>query len=103
MARALANDAPLILADEPEDVADRVLWLADGLLADKPPQDEAVGRDPVCGMTVPVARAAGERVVGGTASVFCSELCLDRFDADPAAYTAPVDGRPAVEPPASNS
>ena len=66
-----------------EDVADRVLWLEDGELADRPRGDAPLARDPVCGMTINVHRAAGERSVAGTRYVFCSDLCLERFDADP--------------------
>ena len=123
IARALANEAPLILADEPtanldsktgyqvmhmlellanergkavvavthdsriEDVADRVLWLEDGQLSDRPPEEAALARDPVCGMTINTVRATGSRERGGATYWFCSDLCVDRFDADPGAYT----------------
>lgn len=69
-----------------EDVADRVLWLEDGQLADRPPGEALLARDPVCGMTINVQRAAGERSFAGASYLFCSELCLERFDADPRRY-----------------
>ena len=69
-----------------EDVADRVLWLEDGQLADRPPGEAPLARDPVCGMTINVERAAGERSVEGRLYMFCSELCLERFDSDPGRF-----------------
>ena len=122
IARALANDPPVILADEPtanldsrtgyqlmhtlevlakeqaktvvavthdhriEDVADRLLWLEDGQLSDRPPDAAETATDPVCGMTIAKARSAGERRVDGVDVFFCSDICLERFDADPEAY-----------------
>lgn len=64
-----------------EDVADRLLWLEDGELTDRPPEATETAVDPVCGMTIAAARAAGERVIDGRRLHFCSDLCLDRFDA----------------------
>lgn len=69
-----------------EDVADRVLWLEDGVLADRPPAEARLARDPVCGMTINVERAAGRRAVGAETYHFCSDLCLQRFEAAPARY-----------------
>lgn len=124
VARALANDAPLILADEPtanldsragyqlmhtlellareqgrtvvavthdhriEDVADRVLWLEDGHLGDRPPQEADLAVDPVCGMRIDRSRAAGRRSSPSGEVVFCSDICLDRFDADPSKFAS---------------
>lgn len=42
--------------------------------------------DPVCGMTVDEKSAAGTAVHAGTAYYFCSENCLHKFEANPAAY-----------------
>ena len=42
--------------------------------------------DPVCGMTVDEARAAGKAVYGGRTYYFCSAKCLTEFQADPSAY-----------------
>ncbi|MBA2327865.1 MAG: YHS domain-containing protein, partial [Actinobacteria bacterium] len=120
--RALANDPPLLLADEPtanldsragyqlmhtlelyakehaktvvavthdqriEDVADRVLWLEDGQLSDRPPDEAELAVDPVCGMTINAARAAGQRERDGRVHFFCSDICVERFDADPERY-----------------
>jgi len=69
-----------------EDVADRVLWLEDGVLADRPPGEAMLAVDPVCGMTINAERAAGERSVTGTTYRFCSDVCLERFDAEPGRY-----------------
>src|SRR5688572_8026119 len=44
-------------------------------------------RDPVCGMTVDITTAYSE-ALGGETYYFCSEQCRQRFDANPASYTA---------------
>ena len=55
--------------------------------------------DPVCGMTVDPARAAGELEHDGTKYYFCSKGCLAKFAADPKKYVgAPA---PSPQPPAS--
>jgi P-type Cu+ transporter len=46
--------------------------------------------DPVCGMTVDPAAAAGSVTRDGTTYHFCSRHCLTKFEADPAQYTAPT-------------
>jgi len=42
--------------------------------------------DPVCGMEVEPAKAAGTRLVDGATYFMCSQNCLDAFDKDPAMY-----------------
>jgi len=42
--------------------------------------------DPVCGMTVEPAKAAGSFDFQGRTYLFCSQHCLAKFKADPAAY-----------------
>lgn len=64
-----------------QDIADRVLWLEDGELSERPPQEARSVRDPVCGMTLNAARAAASRTVGGEELFFCSDRCLERFEA----------------------
>jgi P-type Cu+ transporter len=44
--------------------------------------------DPVCGMTIDVAGAAGSRQYDGRTYHFCSADCLRKFDAEPAPYAA---------------
>ena len=39
--------------------------------------------DPVCGMTIDPAKAAGKSEYKGTTYFFCSEHCKKTFDADP--------------------
>jgi Cu+-exporting ATPase len=46
--------------------------------------------DPVCGMTVDPARAAGEVEYAGTTYYFCSKGCVAKFTADPSKYLAPA-------------
>jgi Cu+-exporting ATPase len=47
--------------------------------------------DPVCGMTVLPANAAGSAVFARKNFYFCSEHCLKRFQADPSKYLTPAD------------
>src|SRR5262245_1947540 len=42
--------------------------------------------DPVCGMTVVPARAAGSHPHAGQTYFFCSRQCLEKFKADPLRY-----------------
>src|SRR5688572_14497417 len=49
--------------------------------------DRAV--DPVCGMTVDPARAAGHTEYKGKTYYFCATSCLRKFTADPERYLAP--------------
>ena len=67
------------------DAADRLLWLADGVLHDRIADfDTAV--DPVCGMEIMVDRAAATRQVGGETLWFCSSLCVQKSDRDPSRW-----------------
>jgi len=43
-------------------------------------------RDPVCGMQVDPARAAGTRNTMGRTFYLCSSVCLEKFDRDPESY-----------------
>lgn len=42
--------------------------------------------DPVCGMSIEAASAAGSSDYQGTQFSFCSLGCKSKFDADPARY-----------------
>jgi Cu+-exporting ATPase len=56
--------------------------------------------DPVCGMTVDPARAAGSAEHAGRTYYFCSTHCLHKFKADPARFmagTATPPAKPAAE------
>jgi len=52
--------------------------------------------DPVCGMTVEPATAAGRHAHAGRTYYFCSRHCADRFAADPERFLAPA--APAAAP-----
>jgi Cu+-exporting ATPase len=58
-------------------------------------------RDPVCGMTVDPAHAAGHHEHRGVTYHFCSPHCLERFRADPAAFLHAAGPRrtPSTGPP----
>src|SRR5574341_1326313 len=50
--------------------------------------------DPVCGMTVDPATAAGSYAYQGHTYHFCNTRCLERFRADPGAYLERPTGQP---------
>jgi Cu(I)/Ag(I) efflux system membrane fusion protein len=50
--------------------------------------------DPVCGMQIDPADAAGSAAHGGHVFHFCSEHCKRRFEADPSRYAKPVVAKP---------
>ena len=69
------------------------------------PSSEAKGaseKDPVCGMTVDPARAAGSSHFEGATYYFCSASCKRKFDPDPKSYLEPRTqskvGPPKKEP-----
>jgi Cu+-exporting ATPase len=49
--------------------------------------------DPVCGMTVQPATAAGTHVHRGKTYYFCATRCLEKFQADPDYYLTPPEQR----------
>src|SRR5262245_55076429 len=54
-------------------------------------------RDPVCGMMIDPARAAGKFDYQGQTYYFCNPGCLKKFQADPESYlTSPKPGSPVV-------
>jgi P-type Cu+ transporter len=56
--------------------------------------------DPVCGMTIAPDAAAGHVDYKGQTYAFCSQGCLDQFEADPERFLTP--SRPGATPPASD-
>lgn len=61
-------------------------------------EPELVCKDPVCGMSVDPARAAGETVHAGRRYLFCGLGCKRKFDANPEQYTAAVQPASVSEP-----
>lgn len=55
-------------------------------LTGKQPATAAKVTDPVCGMTIDAAKAAGKRQHGAQTYYFCSANCLAKFDAEPHKY-----------------
>jgi putative ABC transport system ATP-binding protein len=84
----------LIVTHDPrvEDVADRILWLEDGVLRDRRPEPRQWAHDPVCHMRVDAARAKYvQQLEPGRRLVFCSQRCLDRFNASPTEFAGAVE------------
>ena len=54
--------------------------------------------DPVCGMTIDPAKAAGQHSHKGTTYYFCSPGCVATFKADPERYLAPTPPAVAAVP-----
>ncbi|MGA6827913.1 heavy metal translocating P-type ATPase [Nitrospira sp. NS4] len=52
-------------------------------------------RDPVCGMMVQPAAAAGSHLHEGKTYYFCATSCLSKFKNDPAYYLLPPEQRPS--------
>ena len=62
-------------------------------------EDTAVKQiDPVCGMTVDPARAAGFHDHDGRRYYFCGKGCLAKFVADPVRYLGAADPSPVSTP-----
>ncbi len=57
---------------------------------------DAKQRDPVCGMNVDPAKAAGQFEYQGQTYYFCSTGCLKKFQANPGAYLQPKESPPAL-------
>ncbi|MGE3571230.1 MAG: heavy metal translocating P-type ATPase [Burkholderiales bacterium] len=52
-------------------------------------------KDPVCGMRVEPGKEAGRATHDGATYLFCSKHCLSTFNADPARYAKPTEGKHA--------
>jgi len=77
-----------------EEVADRILWLADGKLRDRKEEVHDWARDPVCGMQVDAWTATFTARHAGVTHVFCSARCRERFLAEPQRYVEADAGNP---------
>ena len=55
-------------------------------------------KDPVCGMTVDPAKAAGSYEYGGKKWYFCNAGCLEKFRNDPQKYIGEKPASPAAHP-----
>ena len=67
------------------------------MMVSAPPPHAATGViDPVCGMTVDPATAAGSFAHQGTSYYFCCQGCLTKFRADPPRYLSPGAAKDAM-------
>jgi Cu+-exporting ATPase len=48
--------------------------------------DTTTHKDPVCGMQIDAANAAGQSEYGGQTIYFCSLSCKQQFDANPTQF-----------------
>ncbi len=64
-------------------------------MTDFEPEKEVTVTDPVCGMRLPLEKAAVQEEYGGWAYFFCSNTCHKLFVAAPERYSSP---RPARTP-----
>lgn len=80
--------AVLMVTHDPrvEEIADRVLWLEDGALRDRKSEPHDWVVDPVCGMRVDAWTTTVTTEHGGKRLVFCSNRCLERFNANPRSF-----------------
>jgi putative ABC transport system ATP-binding protein len=74
-----------------EEVADRILWLEDGVLRDRKEERHSWVRDPVCGMRVDEWTAEFSTEHDDRRIVLCSRRCLERLQADPGRYLSEPD------------
>ena len=75
--------AVFLLASAPEGYA--LQAQKQGSAAQKQQQEAKTVVDPVCGMTIDAAKAAGKSEYKGTTYYFCSDHCKKTFDANPEA------------------
>jgi len=82
--------AILMVTHDPrvEEVADRVLWLEDGMLRDRKSEKHSWVSDPVCGMRVDEWAADMNTEFEGVRYIFCSSRCLERFNELPSHYVS---------------
>ena len=73
-----------------EDIADRILWLEDGVLRDRREDTHKWVRCPVCHMKVDEWTAVFRQEYAGKLHAFCSVRCQERFNNYPNQYTRSV-------------
>jgi YHS domain-containing protein len=61
-------------------------------IPDRKEEKMATVRDPVCGMDIDPATAAGSEEYQGTTYYFCSQSCLERFSERPEDFTSAAGG-----------
>ena len=72
--------------------------MTQAVLNDGSTASAAAAVDPVCGMTVDPAKAAGRAEHGGRTFLFCSGHCLNEFQRDPVRYVGARAGTSEATP-----
>jgi Cu+-exporting ATPase len=85
-ANRLRTFRPLALPDAPSPAGAEPVHVEVGTGTDRKEEETATVRDPVCGMDVDPASAAGREEYEGTTYYFCSQGCHERFRAEPKKY-----------------
>lgn len=80
--------AVILVTHDPrvEDIADRILWLEDGMLRDRREDRHNWVHCPVCNMKVDEWTAELRLEYAGQEYVFCSMRCQERFQAESGRY-----------------
>ena len=81
--------AVILVTHDPrvEDIADRILWLEDGILRDRKEDKHNWVHCPVCNMRVDEWTAEQRYDYHEHEYVFCSERCRERFQAEPGKFS----------------
>ncbi len=80
--------AVVLVSHDPhaQEVADRILWLEDGVIRDRKSEKHSWVKDPVCGMRIDEWAEAPFTEYLGKRYLFCSDRCLERFQVEPDRY-----------------
>jgi Cu+-exporting ATPase len=85
-ANRLRTFGPMPLPDAPSPPGTEPVHVEVGTGADRKEEEMATVRDPVCGMDIDPASAAGSEEYEGATYYFCSQGCHERFRAEPEKY-----------------
>ncbi len=87
------NRSVILVTHDPrvEDIADRILWLEDGVIRDRKEDKHSWVQCPVCHMQVDEWTTPFTSAYQSKRYAFCSKRCFERFQASPHSYGAEHD------------